>query len=234
MNEQKTKVLTYTQKMILGVLSQGKLTMVELVGKVGITRSAVTANLRVLKRTGLVYANGCTPTDGRPAAFYDVHVKHPMPDPSENLGKNRKLTPRLRSILDALEENGPMTIEDLAAWVGCEAYHISSAISYYREGGNTKVLRITRWAYVPGSAKGYLPVYGRGPGGDAPKPKVDKKAYGAAWRERNRAKVRAAQAVYRQKKFGKTAVANNPFWQLVSLAGAGCAAGKQREEAEAA
>lgn len=234
MNEQKTKVLTYTQKMILGVLSDGKLTMVDLVSKVGITRSAVTANLRVLKRTGLVFENGSIPTDGRPAAFYDVHVKHPMPAASENLGKNRKLTPRLRSIFDAIEANGPMTVADMADWIGCEQYCVQSAVSYYREGGDTRTLRITRWTYVKGSAKGYMPVFGRGPGVDAPKPKVDKRAYNAEWRERNRAKIRASAAVYRQKKFGKTTVANNPFWQLVSMAGASCAAGKVREEAEAA
>lgn len=234
MTEQKTKTLTYTQKLILGWLSQRKMTMVELAGKVGITRSAVTSNVRILKRTGLVFENGSIPTDGRRASFYDVHVKHPMPSKDDNLGKNRKVSPRLRSILDAMEANGSMTIEEIAHWIGCEPYCISSAITYYREDGNTKVFRITRWTYVEGSSKGYLPVYGRGPGLDAPKPKMDKKTYGAIWRERNRAKLRAAQAAYRQRKFGKTAVAGNPFWQLVNMAGASAAAGKVREEAEAA
>lgn len=234
MTEQKTKTLTYTQKLILGLLSQGKMTMVQLAEKVGITRSAVTANVRMLKRTGLVFENGSIPTDGRRASFYDVHIQHPMPSKSENISKNRKISPRLRSILDAMEAQGSMTIQELADWIGCEAYCISSAITYYRDGGNTKMFRITRWVYVNGSSKGYLPVYGRGPGLDAPKPKMDKKTYGAMWRERNRAKLRAAQAAYRQRKFGKTAVANNPFWQLVNMAGASAAAGKVREEMEAA
>jgi hypothetical protein len=219
--EKKTSGLSYNELRILAVLSWGAKTRVEVSEALKLTGGPVCKWLRRLQDKGLVFISGMKPQHAtQPAPIYSVHVWHEMPERSSQKAATGKHGERLQSILDAFSECGPMTPEELTEWIGCHRSLIDSAITYYRKGGKcSDLIRIKSWVYVDKARCGWTPQYAPGPGPDAKKPTVDKRQYMAAWRERNRAKIRAAEAARRLKASGKVSAATNPFWQLMGAVG---------------
>lgn len=219
--EKKTATLSYNERRILAVLSWGEKTRAEVCAELKMTDSPVTNLLKRLRAKGLVFVSGMRPQPRcRPSPIYAVHAWHEMPQADKKKAATGKTAERLQSIIDACKLNGPMTAEELTEWIGCHRSHVDSAITYYRNGGRTSdVLRIKSWTYVDRARAGWTPQYMPGPGPDAPKPVVNKLEYMARWREKNRAKIRASEALRRLKENGKASAATNPFSQLFSAVG---------------
>lgn len=224
-----------TKRLILGLLSERPRTMLELVKAVGLTRGCVTVSVRELKRKGLLKVVGKRQTDGLPAPVYATHVHYPMPAKGEPMRKSRKESPTYVAIFKTLTEHGPLTVDDLADLSEVPKSSVQSALSYYRNGGKTsKVFRIASWVRVHGCRRGWVPVYGKGPSADVPKPPADTKNNQAEWRERNRARIRARASLSRAKARGdEQPIATNPFFQLFQVTGSVYAA-VQHEAREAA
>lgn len=224
-----------TKRLILGLLSAQPRTMLELVEAVGLKRGCVTVSVRYLKRKGLLKVIDKRPTDGLPAPVYATHMHYPMPSKDEPMRKSRKESPTYVAIVKTLNEHGPLTVDDLADLSEIPKSSIQSALSYYRKGGkSSKVFRIVSWLRVQGCRRGWVPVYGKGPAADAPKPPADTKSNQAEWRKRNRAAIRARASLARAKARGdEQPIATNPFFQLFQVTGSVYAA-VQQEAREAA
>lgn len=213
--------LSYNHRRILGSLSQSPKTKTELMEAIGLTDSAVLSILRKLKAKGLIRVCGSKANRGtQPSPVYAAMADHDMPADDEAKRKTGKNAQRLESIKEAIRENGPMTAEDLAQWLDVKRSNINSAVVYYREGGRTStILRIASWTYVDKPRCGWTPMYGMGPGRDAEKPQVDRREYMAKWRERNRARTRVRDAALRKAAGARSARTENPFGQLLAVAG---------------
>lgn len=221
MTEKKTKELAQNALRILAALSDKPMTCVQLAASLGLTRGPVTKFLRQLKNSGLVYVSGESPNHGnRPAPLYSVHKRHDKP---KSITKNGKHVWRLESILQAIGDNGPMTTNDLASWLSIDKTQVRSCITHHRLGGKTtKFLRIAGWVFAESgeNRRDWLPLWGRGPGPDAERPKTDRHAYSAEWRANNKARMAASQAKHRMKSNGaNVAELSNPFAQIVRFAG---------------
>lgn len=221
MTEKKTKELAHNALRILAALSDGPMTCVQIAASLKLTRGPVTKFLRQLKRTGLVYKAGELAQPGtRAAPLYSVHTRHEKPKSSANCGKH---VWRLESILQAIDDCGPMTTNDLAAWLDVDKTRVRSCITHHRQGGKTaSVLRISGWSFAESgkNRRDWLPVWGRGPGSDAKRPVTDKQAYSAEWRANNKARMSASHAKHRMSCIGaNVAELSNPFAQIVRFAG---------------
>jgi hypothetical protein len=219
--EKKTSTLSYNERRILAALSWGEKTKRELMDQLGTNESPTIKWLRILQAKGLVYVAGKKPQRAtQPAPIYAVHVWHEMPSYDKQKATTGKNADRLQSIIDALAECGPMVAEELSEWIGCDRSLIDSAITHHRKGGRcSDVLRINSWVYIDRPRTGWTPQFTAGPGRDADKPVVERREYMARWRERNRAKIRASDALLRLNKFGKASAATNPFSQLFRAVG---------------
>ena len=217
-----TSTLTHNQKRILAALSQAPMSKTDLMARLKLTESPVLSNLRKLKAKGLVYVAGSRPNHAtKSSPLYGVHVHHASPLEDQHKARIGKTAHRRDAITAAIQENGePMTAAEIASWLQIDQSLVNSAITHYRQGGRcTDVFRIWSWVYVDKPRCGWTPQYGFGPGRDATKPPVDKRKYMAIWRERNRAKIRAAEAARRLAENGKASAAENPFWQLLTTVG---------------
>lgn len=224
MLEEKTSELTYMQRLVLWATSEAH-TKQEIVKLVSASEGAVINNLRSLMARGLVSIVGDVPTTGRRAPLYKAKVKHAKPARHDG-GKDKKPA-KTRAIISAAIKGSPMNAREIASYTGLRKEQVYGCISHWREGKCSDYFRIVSWKYEEGQGVGYMPVYGLGPGRDAPKPKVDRKDRDARWRERNRAVIRARDA----KRRGKNA---SPFGQLFVIAGVGQIIAKQEKMKEAA
>lgn len=222
MNAKKTSTLSYNERRILGSLTVSQKTKRELVEAIGITDSAIVKWLRNLVDKGLVYVAGTKPNHAtQPSPIYAVHARHELPKADKKKAVTGRNAERHQAMCDAIAAGGPMTSEELTQWIGCKRCLIDSALTYYRKGGKcSKVFYIKSWVYVDRARVGWSAQYAVGPGVDAPKPAVDRREYMARWREKNRAKLRTENAVRRMAVNGTTCAKENPFWQLLSVAGA--------------
>lgn len=221
MTEAKTSSLSYNERRILGSLSVSEKTKLEIADVTQISESVVIKWLHSLKLKGLVYISGMKPNRAtQPSPIYAVHAKHVLPPVDKKKSQTGKSAERHKAICDAIAEAGAMTSEEITDWIGCQRSHIDSAMTYYRKGGKcSDVFYIKSWTYVDRARAGWTPQYAIGPGKDAVKPAVDRREYMAKWRERNRAKLRTMHAARRLAANGKVSAAQNPFWQLLGIAG---------------
>lgn len=214
--------LTHNQRRALAYLSDAPRTRNELAIAMRCSGSCAVSTLRVLKRKGLITEVGSRSTDGRRAPIYAPKRKHPHPPARELVGANGRTPYRLRSIVAALK-GGPLTLEEIAGWIGCKQSQVSVAITYHRDGGRkSDVIRIADWYYSSVIGVGWAPLYGLGPGPDARKPKRDKKLVDAAYRERNKARIRVQQGARQQKAKGRAVKVADPFAHLLFVARGAC------------
>lgn len=220
--EAQTSSLTHNQKRILAALSEGLQSKTDLMQSLKLTESPVLSNLRKLRAKGLVFIAGSRPNRAtKPSPLYGVHIKHDQPEEDQHKARIGKQAHRREAITQAIQENGEaMTASEIAEWLEIDQMLVNSALTHYRQGGRcTDVFRICSWVYVDKPRCGWTPKYGFGPGRDALKPAVNKREYMAKWREKNRAKIRAAEAARRLADNGKASAAENPFWHLLTTVG---------------
>lgn len=219
MNEKKTKVLAHTKRMILWALSERPATTYNLVQIVGVERSRITQHLRELQASGLVFKDGEVKTTGRRAPIYHAHVKHPDPR-SEVIGRQRKQTPMLRSIVDVLTYSGvPMTVHEIAEFADLDVERVRRAIDYHRRKSSETTLRIAKWVYIVGQGRGWTACWNVGHGADAPQPPTDLRQCRKRWRDNNKALRQIDAARARLIAGGSPVLASNPFAQLYAATG---------------
>lgn len=220
MTEKKTNGLTYIQKSILASLGESQMTARQLAGQVGCSISTARKATQALSEKGLIF---CAESRRLPQGFheyvYATHAKHEKPSEDEKIGGSVNGASRLCAILSAIDGGGPMTAEEISAWIGCEKKLVQQVIRHCRKVHKTLILRIARWVEVEGNHP-FAQVYARGPGRDAPKPeKVSRKERSAKWREKNRELLKAQHAAWRASKGNKSVIAGNPFWGLLKANG---------------
>lgn len=117
--------------------------------------------------------------------------------------------PRLHTVLNALQEHGPMSTTDIAEVLGWTAHKVSAIISPTRANYPGLCFRIVRYLPVEGEWRPYVAIYGPGPGPDA---RLQTKAE----------RMRAAQRRYRQK-FGTALRARDRLRRSIARSGAATA-----------
>ena len=98
----------------------------------------------------------------------------------------------LAAILDAIRSRGPLSAAEMASALQVPRSKVDSAVHAARKGGNRRVLRIASYRRNIGTGHGgrEIPVYGLGPGEDAPRPEMGVRACREA-KDRYRARMKA-------------------------------------------
>lgn len=102
---------------------------------------------------------------------------------------------RIKQVLDALQDYGPMTQPELTEVTGIDPHFMSALMNKLSEPTQRKPQRvhIIKWVYdQPGARKYPRAVYAHGPGFNKTKPKITPATHSHNWREKNKTLLKTA------------------------------------------